>query len=345
MPGSILMKEILIGVVAVLICASGAWADDAPVTESDFYCLPVPFGKPSQFDKSEKTCTDQSGTKNEKIENVCTEGARCIFLDSEMKKTKVNGVALGKISEAAKLAYFQKIYKEDYDRERPLNQGPGMADRWLQADLICKKNGEDCPLPEQCKGDLLYKPVSADYDSFTIKKPPGKSHYLCLPASSNPNSIGEEIPPAIFAKQVKTCTDEAGKITEVRDEVCSELASCTFIDENINNLVISKTGNGSAVTLGDLPTDEQKAVFRDSLYKHSPELGDRWKVSNFFCPKNSVSGKCPQPQDCKGDDDLWLWRSADYAHPAVNNLVDAANEGKTPPVQHQGSGNAAGPNP
>ncbi len=151
--------------------------------------------------------------------------------------------------------------------------------------------------------------------------------------------------PAQFTMQAKTCTDARGVSTTVVQPVCSMQARCTFMDEKQKNTVI-KNSAGALVHLRELSAVEKTAYFQD-LYHGDYKAGfdgvhGRWQTADLICKKTSESDECPLPQDCKGDI-LYDLKTADFAHPAVDDLVDHASDGTSRVFEHQGDGARGAP--
>jgi hypothetical protein len=129
-----------------------SWA----LSESDFYCLPAPFGLPSVFSKVAKSC-DASGRSSTAEENICSEGARCMVISDAVKKLN--------LSRSAQDSWYRRLYHEDYAKAQAVNMLPGMGDRWLVSNLMCPRDPDTglCPLPQDCKGDIYYGPHVSDY--------------------------------------------------------------------------------------------------------------------------------------------------------------------------------------
>jgi hypothetical protein len=151
------------------------------------------------------------------------------------------------------------------------------------------------------------------------------SDFYCLPA---PFGM-----PSVFSKVAKSC-DANGTVSVGEEEICSEGARCTIVSDAVKRL------NMSPAQKDDFFRRMYNADYRKMSEVHMvPGMGDsNWLVSDLMCPKDKVTGKCPLPENCKGD--VYYNPSvSDYAHPDVDKRVQDSTDGKGNPIQHQGSGN------
>jgi hypothetical protein len=150
-----LLSLAIVGVACGLLGLSES-ISHAALSMSDFFCSEGTLSPPAYFETGAKNC----GKQMQASQGVCMQNVVCTYLSDDVKKAAANSVNkknFGAMTDAEKQAYFHALPSLD----------------WFPSSLVCQgamsATGPLCPVPEQCKGDLLYNAMPAQMNFAQVQ--------------------------------------------------------------------------------------------------------------------------------------------------------------------------------